>query len=61
MNAEHSAWIIVEADNKEEARYVVPPAFRADAKIIGLNKLTMEQIECIMSHHEGKYLVQAAG
>jgi hypothetical protein len=61
MDAEHSAWIIVEADNKEQARYVVPPAFRAGAKIIGLNKFTMEQIECIMRHHEGKYLVEATG
>ena len=29
FNGVHSAWIIVDADSEEEARYVVPPAFRA--------------------------------
>ena len=52
LDGQHSAWIIVETDSKEEARYVVPPAFRAGAKITGLNKFTMEQIDSIMSHHE---------
>jgi hypothetical protein len=47
MDGEHSAWLIVEADNKEEARYLVPPAFRASATVIALNKFTMEQIDSI--------------
>jgi hypothetical protein len=51
MDGEHSAWLIVEANSKEEARYVVPPAFRAGTKIIGLNQFTMEQIDSFMSHH----------
>jgi hypothetical protein len=38
---------IVEADNKEEARYLVPPASRASATVIALNKFTMEQIDSI--------------
>jgi len=54
----HSAWIIVEADGKEEARYAVPPAFRADAKIIGLNKFTMEQVDYILSQHTGDQRLQ---
>ena len=52
MDGEHSAWIIVEVDSKEDARQVVPPALRAGAKITGLNKFTMEQIDSIMSQHE---------
>lgn len=51
LDGKHSAWLIVEADSKEEARYVVPPAFRADANIVGLNKFTMEEIEYILSQH----------
>jgi len=47
----HSAWLIVDADSKEEARYVVPPAFRTDAKITGLNTFTIEEIDEIMSYH----------
>ena len=52
MDGVHSAWIIVEGDSKEEARYVVPPALRTGAIIIGLNKFTMEQVDSILSHHE---------
>jgi len=51
LDGVHSAWLIVEAESKDEARYTVPPAFRADAKVVGLNKFSMEQIECILSHH----------
>jgi len=52
MDGEHSAWFIVEADSKAEARLVVPPAFRSQAKITGLNKFTMEEIENLISHHQ---------
>jgi hypothetical protein len=52
MDGEHSAWFIVEADSKAEARLVVPPAFRSQAKIVGLNKFTMEAIEDIIRHHQ---------
>jgi len=52
LDGVHSAWLVVEADDKDEARYLVPPAFRADAKIIELNKFTMEQLDSIMSHHQ---------
>ena len=49
----HSAWIIVEADSSEEARYVVPPSMRAEAKVVGLSKFTMEEIDAIIAQHEG--------
>ena len=48
MDGVHSAWLIVEAANKEEARMVVPPQFRSQAKIIGLNKFKLDQIEAIL-------------
>lgn len=46
MDGEHSAWLIVEADSKEPP-YLVPPAFRASATVIALNKFSMEQIDSI--------------
>ena len=52
MDGEHSAWIVVEVDSKDEARCILPPAFRAQAKIVGLNKFTMEQIDSIISRHQ---------
>jgi hypothetical protein len=51
MDGDHRSWIIVEAADKEEARRVVPPAFRAQARVVGLNKFTLEQIEAMMGQH----------
>jgi hypothetical protein len=51
MDGEHKAWIILEADTKEEARSVLPPAFRAGAKIVCLNRFSMEEIEESLRAH----------
>jgi hypothetical protein len=48
----HRAWIIVEVDDKEEARAIVPPAFRSQARIVALNKWSMEQIDEILNQHQ---------
>lgn len=44
MDGDHSAWMIVDLDSKEEARSIVPPAFRSEARIVALNKFTKDQI-----------------
>jgi hypothetical protein len=31
-DGEHKAWIVVEVDSKDEARAIVPPAFRSKAR-----------------------------
>jgi hypothetical protein len=49
----HSAWMIVDVDSKEDARAIVPPPFRSEARIIGLNKFTIDQINDIL---EGRTL-----
>ena len=51
MDGVHSAWLVVEAANKEEARMIVPPLFRPQAKIVGLNKFNLEQIEAVIGQH----------
>ena len=50
-DGEHSAWIIVEMESKEEARSILPPPFRAQAKIVTLNHFTIEQIDGMLSGH----------
>ena len=45
VDGEHTAWIIVEVDSKEQARAILPPAFRSHAKIVALNKFTVEKID----------------
>lgn len=53
MDGEHKAWIIAEVDNKDEARCILPPAFRAQAKIVKLNDFTMGQVGEILRQHQG--------
>jgi hypothetical protein len=52
MDGVHSCWFIVEAETKEEARCILPPAFRSEAKITGLNRFTMDQIDDVLAHHK---------
>ena len=48
----HKAWIVVDVDSKDEARGIVPPAFRAQATIVQLNAFTLEEIKNILHEHE---------
>ena len=52
MDGEHKAWIVADVENKEEACSIVPPALRSQAKIIRLNKFTMEEIDEILQNHQ---------
>jgi hypothetical protein len=52
MDGEHCAWIVADADNKNDALHLIPPAYRADARIISLNKFSMEQLDSIVSRHQ---------
>lgn len=52
-DGEHKAWIILEAEDKNEARLVLPPAFRPEARIVGLNRWSMEEIDEWLRHHQG--------
>ncbi|MFN7988618.1 MAG: hypothetical protein U0529_14175 [Thermoanaerobaculia bacterium] len=51
-DGEHKAWILVEVGNKEEARGIVPPLFRREAKVVQLNLFTMGDVESILQHHD---------
>jgi len=53
MDGDHRAWLIVEVDTREDALRILPPAFRPHARIVGLNKFDMEQIDAILAHHRG--------
>ncbi len=53
MDGVHSAWIMVDAGTKAEALAIVPPAFRSAARVVGLNRFTMDEIEPILRQHDG--------
>jgi hypothetical protein len=45
----HKLWILIEAENKEQARLVLPPMFRTDAVIVGLNKYSTQEIDKVLA------------
>ncbi|HEY7670945.1 MAG TPA: hypothetical protein VIC71_01925 [Gammaproteobacteria bacterium] len=51
-DGQHKAWLIVDVDNKDEARRILPPGMRTHAKIVQLNTFTREEIEEILRHHK---------
>jgi hypothetical protein len=53
LDGVHKAWIILEAEDKDEARLVLPPAFRPEAEIVGLNRWSMQEIDELVRHHQG--------
>lgn len=50
-DGDHRAWIIVDVDSRDEARGLLPPAMRAQARIVKLNKFSLEEIDDIINHH----------
>jgi len=51
QDGEHKAWLIVDVDSKDEARLMLPPQFRHDARIIELRKFTLDEIGPIFRAH----------
>jgi len=49
----HKSWMLVDVDGKEDALRIVPPAFRAHAKVVQLNSFSMNEIDSILKKHEG--------
>ena len=47
---DHKAWLIVDVGTREEARSIVPAQYRAGARVVQLNKFTMEGDRIIRSH-----------
>ena len=50
-DGEHKAWMILNIDSKEQARNILPPAFRRQAKIIKLIKFSIDNLEDNKRYH----------
>lgn len=50
-DGEHKAWIVVDIDSREDARAILPPAFRSQAKIVKLNAFTIEEAEELLNQY----------
>jgi hypothetical protein len=52
-DGDHKAWMVADVDSREEARSILPPGMRSQAKIVQLNYFTQEEITEILREHEG--------
>jgi hypothetical protein len=48
----HKAWLIIDAENKEDALAIVPPWYRESSKIITVDKLSINNIDDNLAHHQ---------
>lgn len=53
MDGDHRALLVMEADNREDVQYALPPSVRPGARIVRLEKFTMADVEEIASQHQG--------
>jgi hypothetical protein len=52
VDGEHKAIMIVQLDNKSQAKQLLPPLYRPEAKITRLNKFSMNDIEESLKYHK---------
>jgi hypothetical protein len=50
-DGEHKAWMIVEVENREQARSIVPPNYRSQAKIVTLVRFELKQVAEALRDH----------
>jgi hypothetical protein len=50
-DGEHKAWFIMDAETKDEARIIIPPAYRDRAKIRQVEKFRKEEFDHYLSSH----------
>jgi len=48
----HKAWIVVDVNSKEEARNMLPPAYRRQATVVGLSKFGIAELDELIRHHQ---------
>jgi hypothetical protein len=51
-DGEHKAWLVVDVNDKNEARQILPPIYRNDAKITQLEKWFMEDLDESYKFHK---------
>jgi hypothetical protein len=53
-DGDHRAWIVLEVGSREEARDVIPSAFRTQARIVQLNAFALKEIEDLLRVHDAQ-------
>ena len=52
-DGDHCGMIIVEADDKTEAMNIIPPAYRAESRVVELRRFSMDEIDRVIKKHGG--------
>lgn len=47
----HKAWIVVDVESKEEARNILPPAYRRQATVVQLCKFGIDELNDLIKQH----------
>jgi hypothetical protein len=47
----HKAWLVVDVDSKEEARNMLPPAYRRQASVVQLCKFGLDELNHLIERH----------
>ncbi len=53
-DGDHTAWMIVEGETREEVAQIVPPPFRAQSRVVRLTKFTLDEVEEIQRSHKAQ-------
>jgi hypothetical protein len=51
LDGDHTARIMVEVDNKNDALMIVPRAFRPRARVVQMNTFSVQEIDELLKHH----------
>jgi len=52
LDGHHTAWLMVDVETREQARALLPPAFRAGAKVVALSRFGPEDLDWIVLQHQ---------
>jgi hypothetical protein len=52
LDGEHKAWVIVDVDSRAEALSILPPSCRVIAKIVELNRFTLDEFDKMFYKHQ---------
>ena len=50
----HKAWIVVDVDSSEDARHMVPLAYRSMATVVKLCKFGIGELDELIARHEAR-------
>ena len=48
----HKGWIVVEAENRDEALMVLPSADRPHARAVRVTRFSVDELDALMAHHQ---------